>query len=524
MPASVTLSVTQGTLKGEAFRFDERSTCIMGRSKECHPQLPNDDAHRKISRHHCLLDINPPDIRVRDFGSLNGTYVNGKKIGQRRKDQSLEEAQSQKFPEYDLKEGDEIQLGDTIFRVEICVPAVCTDCGAEILNGRQDACRISGDLYRCDQCRDALARKQRQENAQRQADGRRRKAAAPGPQAKYDVCSVCGKDVSQEIGPKRHGDYVCLSCRKDPMKIIHFLIQRAGQGRQELVAIQGYTILKELGRGGMGAVYLAKHKQSGQQVALKVMLPEVASDRRSEQRFLRETALTKALKHPNVVQLYQHGCSDGTFFFTLEFCDGGSLDHYIARQGGKLPVDESLDIMLQLLDGLEYAHNVTIPDVELADGTKKTVRGLVHRDIKPGNFFLSGTGRQRVAKIADYGFAKAFDAAGLSGLTMTGSMAGTPPFMPRQQVINFKYAKPEVDVWAMAASLYNMLTGQIPRDFRPGKDPWMILLREAPVPVRQRDASIPKKLAEVIDSALIDNPAITFKTAADLKCALEGAM
>ncbi len=518
MPATVTLSVTQGTLRGESFTFDERTTCIMGRSKECYPQLPNDEAHRKISRHHCLLDINPPDIRIRDFGSLNGTYVNGEKIGQREKDQSLEEAQSQTFPEYDLKEGDEIKLGDTIFQVGISVPAACVDCGAEIPEAQREQSRLEGETYRCQICRDTL------EKAQREAEAQRQQAAAPKPQPKHDVCSICGKDVSQEIGKNRHGDYVCASCRKDPAKIIYWLLQGAAKGKQELVAIQGYSMIKELGRGGMGKVYLAQHEQSGLQVALKVMLPEVAADPESVRRFLRETAMTKTLKHPNVVQLYQHGCSEGTFFFTLEFCDGGSLDYYLAKRGGKLPVDESLEIMLQLLDGLEYAHNAIIPDFELADGSKKTVHGLIHRDIKPGNFFLSGSGRRRLAKIADYGFAKAFDAAGLSGLTMTGAVAGTPPFMPRQQVINFKHAKPEIDVWAMAASLYNMLTGQVPRNFRRGADPWMILLKEAPVPIRQRDASIPKKLAEVIDTALIDHPSIQFKTAAAFKHALLTAL
>ena len=96
------------------------------------PRLPNDEAHKTISRHHCLIDINPPDIRVRDFGSLNGTFVNDEKIGQRKRGQSLKEAKETVFPEYDLKEGDVITLGDTGFRVGIYIPAICMDCSAEI--------------------------------------------------------------------------------------------------------------------------------------------------------------------------------------------------------------------------------------------------------------------------------------------------------------------------------------------------------------------------------------------------------
>ena len=123
--------------------------------------------------------------------------------------------------------------------------------------------------------------------------------------------------------------------------------------------------------------------------------------------------------------------------------------------------------------------------------------------IKPGNFFLSGSGSQRLAKIDDYGFAKAFDAAGLSGLTMTGAVAGTAPFMPRQQVINFKYSKPEVDVWGDGSFSVQYAHRTIDTGFSPGEDPWAILLKERPVPIRKRDSAIPKKLAEVIDEALM---------------------
>ena len=147
-------------------------------------------------------------------------------------------------------------------------------------------------------------------------------------------------------------------------------------------------------------------------------------------------------------------------------------------------------------------------------------RGLVHRDLKPANLFLSGSGKQRLTKIADIGVGKAFDTAGLSGQTRTGSVGGTPVYMPRQQVINFKYAKPDVDVWAMAATFYNLLTGSFPRDFNSGMDPWRVVLQTQPVPIRQRNPKIPKKMAEVVDLALVDQPTITFKTATEFKQAL----
>src|SRR5688572_28071350 len=108
MPAKVTLTIIEGELSGREFDFDDRTTCIIGRGGDCNPRIPDDEPHQTISRHHCLLDINPPDIRVRDFGSLNGTYVNGRKIGQRDSTQTPLQAAEVRFPEYDLRHGDAI--------------------------------------------------------------------------------------------------------------------------------------------------------------------------------------------------------------------------------------------------------------------------------------------------------------------------------------------------------------------------------------------------------------------------------
>ena len=181
-------------------------------------------------------------------------------------------------------------------------------------------------------------------------------------------------------------------------------------------------------------------------------------------------------------------------------------------------------IICDVLDGLEYAHNATIPNVKLKDGRYAEGHGLTHRDLSPHNILLTEVRGMRTAKVSDFGLSRAFDLAGLSGLARTGNTAGKPWFMPRQQVVNFKYAGPEVDVWAAAACLYNMLTGDFPRDFLQGKDVWQTVLESEPVPIRQRNPSIPSCLAEVIDKALIDRPAIMFKTAADLKKALQTAL
>ncbi|MEG4996176.1 protein kinase domain-containing protein [Microcoleus sp. B4-D4] len=448
MTSKVTLTIVAGNLKGQVFTFDTRTTCIIGRAQDCYPNIPDDEKHRTISRYHCLLDINPPDIRVRDFGSKNGTFVNSKKIGQREAHQTPEDAAQILFPEYDLQGGDEFTLSDTSFLVAVAVdPEIA-------------------------------------------------------------------KNIQHQSPP------VVPSNQANLWEMLQAFLFKAVANVSNLGVLGDYVLLKELGRGGFSLVYLARQKQTNEEVALKVMLPKVAANQRAVDWFMREIENTKSLKHPHVVGLKESGYADETFFFTMEYCEGGSVVDLMAKRGvSTLPIGEAVAIILQVLDGLTYTHNAEIPNVRLADGSFAKGRGLIHRDLKPGNIFLANLGGKQVAKIGDYGLAKAFDQAGLSGQTMTGSQVGTPCFMPRQQVLDYKYAKPEVDVWAAAACLYVMITGYSPRNFV-GVDPFRAVLDNDAVPIRDRTSSIPKPLATAIDRALIDNPEIYYKSALDFKQAL----
>ncbi|MCP2728556.1 protein kinase domain-containing protein [Limnofasciculus baicalensis] len=445
MPAKVTLTIIAGKLKGQEYQFSDRTTCIIGRATDCHLQLPDDRDHRNISRYHCFLDINPPDIRIRDFGSLNGTYVNNQKIGQRQPHQTPEEGAKLDLPEYDLQNNDTIIVGDAVFEV-----------GIE---------------------RDSFESFER---------------------------------LHANLKPEN----------PNFIGILKKLIQRALSGESSLISIRGYQIIRKLGAGGCGEVYLALNQDTNDWVAIKVMLPQVAASESGVKRFLREMANTKALNHPNVVRLRDYGYCDDSFFFTLDYCEGGNVVDLMAKRGGTLSVEEAIAIILQVLDGLDYAHYAEIPYVRQADGTIAQGRGLVHRDIKPHNIFLTRINSDTIAKVGDYGLAKAFDQAGLSGQTFSGrDFAGTLEFLPRQQVIDYKYVTPEVDVWATAASLYCMLTGCCPRNFD-DKEPFLVVLQTDAIPIRQRNSAIPVGLAEVIDFALVDKPDIYFKSAREFKEAL----
>jgi serine/threonine protein kinase len=303
--------------------------------------------------------------------------------------------------------------------------------------------------------------------------------------------------------------------------IVEHLLQCAQTGDENFKALQGFVFERELGGGGMGNVFLLRRLADGQLSAIKVMKPEFTANEISRRLFGREIMNMIALNHPNIVRLYDFGGSTDVSFFTMEYCNAGSAFDLMAHHGGKLPVEKAKNITLQALRGLEYAHSANIPNVLLKDGSFASGKGLVHRDLKPLNLLLSGHEHSQTTKIADFGLAKAYQLAGKMGLTNTGDIRGTWGFMPRQLVLDYKYAQPDVDVWSMAASLYYMLTGITPRDFSSGRNPEGIVLRSNPVPICRRDPSIPEGLAKVIDQALIDKPEIYFKSATEFRQALE---
>ena len=258
----------------------------------------------------------------------------------------------------------------------------------------------------------------------------------------------------------------------------------------------GYVIEHELGRGAQGAVFLARDTATREQVALKIlhdMRPEAAAT------FLREMENVRALRHPNIVEFRGAG-RDPVPFFASTYCAGGSVDRL-----GRLPAGRAVPIVVGILAALEYAHTAVVPSVRLADGTARSARGLVHRDIKPQNVLLEGG----TARLGDFGFAKAFELAGLSGHTRTGALGGSWGFMPRAQVLNYRHAPAFVDVWAGAATLYWMLTGATPRDFPAGADPVAVVLREPAVPIGRRDPTVPSGLAAVIDDVLAESEPVS---------------
>ena len=280
-----------------------------------------------------------------------------------------------------------------------------------------------------------------------------------------------------------------------------------------------YKIVSLLGKGGIGTVYLAKNENNSSLDALKILLPEFTESPEMHERFEREIENCAILNHPNIVKLNDYGKSQGISYYAMEYCNGGSLKDLLRREGGVIPAAYACRIIMQVLDGLEYAHNVEVPHMKIADGSWGRGNGLIHRDIKPENILLQEKGQEKdyIAKISDFGLAKSYRSAGLSGNTQTGSVGGSLSFISRQQLLNYKYSKPEVDVWSTAAVLYFLLTGKAPRKVEGEKNPFNAVLKNNTVPIREVNPSVPGGLASVIDRALDDSSSLFYRKASELK-------
>jgi serine/threonine protein kinase len=277
----------------------------------------------------------------------------------------------------------------------------------------------------------------------------------------------------------------------------------------------------------MGGVALVRKQDTSDLAALKFLLPALALNSRSQQLFFREVDNMEALRHPNIVELLAAGADGDTLFLLMEYCDLGTVLDLMAQSGGTISPDTAVSIAFEVLDGLEHAHKAVIPSVRLANGTYGVGAGLVHRDIKPPNMLRKSRDAAAVTKLADYGLAKAFNLAGKTDMTKAGSRGGTAEFMPRQQVVQYLYAKPEVDIWAVAASLYFMLTGHTPRDFSSGlsgPEKLNTVLYTEPVPIRKRGVPVPKRLSELLDRALDDRSGLAFQDVASFRTALRASL
>jgi serine/threonine protein kinase/Tfp pilus assembly protein PilF len=271
-------------------------------------------------------------------------------------------------------------------------------------------------------------------------------------------------------------------------------------------SLSHYTIVEELGRGGMGVVYKAEDTRLGRTVAIKILPDEMARDRQAVERFQREARAASGLSHPHICAVHDVGEHHGRFFIVMELLEGRPLNQQLAS--GPLPVERIVELGLEIADALEAAH----------------AKGVVHRDIKPANVFITETGH---AKLLDFGLAMPGgavdgrgDATTLGALTSPGAVLGTVAYMSPEQVRG-EPLDARTDLFSLGALLYEMASGR--RAF-PGRTSGSVqeaVLNRAPLSVARLNPELPVRLEEIIDKALEKDRKLRYQRASDLRADLQ---
>lgn len=261
-----------------------------------------------------------------------------------------------------------------------------------------------------------------------------------------------------------------------------------------------YQIIERLGRGGMAEVYKAYHPQLERYAAVKVLHGFLAEGQDFQARFQREAKAIAALRHPNIVQIYDIDTYDENYFMVMEFIDGGTLKDRLLQASGPLAIREMAHIFREIASALDYAHR----------------QGVLHRDIKPANVLLDQSGR---VVLTDFGIARIVSE---TQFTVTGTLVGTPAYMSPEQGMGLNISAPS-DIYSLGIILYEMVTGKVPFD---ADTPLAVIHKHIneplPSPRTIRD-DIPQVLEAVIVKALAKEPGERFQSAAELVQAAEAA-
>lgn len=260
-----------------------------------------------------------------------------------------------------------------------------------------------------------------------------------------------------------------------------------------------YHILRKLGEGGMGSVFLAKDMILDREVALKIINPHLATDPKLLSRFKVEAIAQAKFHHPNIVVLHDFSQSGNLFYIVMEYVEGKSLKQVI-REEGALTIPRVINIFRQILSAISYAHK----------------NKVIHRDIKPGNILLTS---DDTVKITDFGIAKVF---GIEGLTSVGVMMGTPWYSSPEQILGGKIDE-RTDIYSLGVTLFEMLTGKVPFESPPGSEFEIVRahVEKEPPPPRSINPAIPIEMENIVLKALEKNPEKRFKNVDEFASAIE---
>ncbi|MFZ4589354.1 MAG: protein kinase domain-containing protein [Ignavibacteria bacterium] len=285
---------------------------------------------------------------------------------------------------------------------------------------------------------------------------------------------------------------------------IESLNQIVKSGKPNILSvIPNYEIIKLIGEGGMGAVYLAKDINNGYLFAIKIVKPGQSVNPSTLKRFReREMKIAKSLRHKNIAYCYDVDYKKGLYYMIMEYVIGNDIQQLI-NINGMFNIREACEIIIDALEGLSYIHK----------------HNVIHRDIKSSNILVSNN---KEVKITDFGLAK--DLTVDNSITGGSEYAGTYPYMPPEQIYNFKNCNFSSDLFSMGATLYYMCTKDYPHDYPKGKDAMLVNIQDPIIPIEKRIRNINKSLAKVINKSLSLKMNERYQTAKEMQAALKEAL
>jgi serine/threonine protein kinase len=461
-PTSILLTVEVGPDVGMEYLFPAKSSFLVGRDGGCDLVL----RARGVSSRHCRFSCITNGWAIIDLGSTNGVYLNRVKLKSGRNDQASRAEV--------IHDGDLIQIGEVVFRV-----------GFEKI-GREKT-ELLGPL----------GLPSERVNEDPPAEGVRSNPELPW---KPERTLVVGNESSTlAISPNA----VPSSNLRDSVTASDNLGETQLESLRE---VSDYQLLRRIGTGGMGEVWLARNKVRNEpERAIKLLRNTNHQNKvQSRDRFMREMTITRAMQHPFLIRCIDCGEVDGELFIVMEYCDQGNLANLLAKSG-PLTVRRAIRLMDRLLSGLDYAHS----------------QEIVHRDLKPSNILLQRVQKAKyIPKIGDFGLAKNYLGAGTSGMTTQGTVGGSWNYMSREQLTDFRFVSPRGDVWSMAAMFFETLTLQLPRSIPPGANAIRTILETKPLSLGAVLPDAHPELVRFVDQCLDLQPENRFENAGEMRKAL----
>ncbi|HZV04132.1 MAG TPA: protein kinase, partial [Gemmataceae bacterium] len=275
------------------------------------------------------------------------------------------------------------------------------------------------------------------------------------------------------------------------------------KGPRRSIRIGKYEVVSHIATGGMGAVYKARNTESGEEVALKVLSPELATKPAMVERFRREAKHSLKLHHENIVTLHEFCEAQSTYFLVMEFVDGIDLHDYSKRKG-PLDPDEALEFILQSCKALDHAYQ----------------QGVIHRDIKPSNFLVTQQGERAIVKLTDFGLAREASNEEFR-VTRAGTTIGTLDYMSPEQARDSGLADVRSDLYSLGATWYHLLAGHAPFPKGGLGERLHRIMHEEPPDVRKFNPRVSSTMASIVHRLMAKEPSQRYQTPADLMHALE---